>query len=155
MILSGRVISPTWDRSEIQELYRKADVFVLPSRLETWGDVLLEAMAYALPCIGVSGQAMEEIIQDGQTGIIVPAEDAGALSEAMRAVLTHPGLARQFGCVGRERVEQQYTWAHVGERLAPVINQVWQECQRRMSFDGAHPALVPDATISLSGGSTS
>ncbi|TLM77142.1 MAG: glycosyltransferase family 4 protein, partial [Actinobacteria bacterium] len=66
------IIPPTWDRTLIQSLYRRADCFVLPSRLETWGDVLLEAMAFGLPCIGVTGEGMGELIADQHTGLLVP-----------------------------------------------------------------------------------
>jgi glycosyltransferase involved in cell wall biosynthesis len=137
-------VRPTWNRSEIEALYRQADVFVLPSRLETWGDVLLEAMAYGLPCIGVSGQAMEEIIKDGETGIVVPAEDVAALSKALSTLLTRPGIARQFGCMGRKRVEQQYTWDRISERLAPVIYHVWRERQHEMIYESGRRAFAAD-----------
>lgn len=74
---------PTWDRAAVVELFRAADVFALPSRLETWGDVLLEAMAFGLPCVGVAGDAMGEIIDDRVTGAIVPAGDVEALSAVL------------------------------------------------------------------------
>jgi glycosyltransferase involved in cell wall biosynthesis len=118
------IFRPTWDREAIAALYRHADLFVLPSRLETWGDVLLEAMAYGLPCIGVVGQAMQEIIEDGQTGLLVPPEDPGALASAMSRLLGNASLRRQWGCAARRKLESEYTWDRVVDRLAPIIEAV-------------------------------
>ncbi len=115
------LIKPTWDRNVIGALYRRADVFVLPSRLETWGDVLIEAMTYGLPCIGVTGEAMDEIIEDGATGLTVPPDDADALAAALTCLLSNRSLCLQWGKKARRRVEQEYTWDHVGARLARVI----------------------------------
>lgn len=113
------VMAPTWDRAAVAAWYREADVFVLPSRLETWGDVLLEAMAFGLPCVGVAGQAMAEIIGHGETGYLVAEEDTAALSSALVDLLSDAALRRRFGAAGRQRVEQHFTWDRVVERLAP------------------------------------
>ena len=119
-----QLIPAKWDRQAIDALYRRADVFVLPSRLETWGDVLLEAMAYGVPCIGVRGEAMSEIIVDGETGSVVPAGDIQALAEAMTRIFSSPPLRQTWGHAARERVEINFTWSHVVERMAPLIEQV-------------------------------
>jgi glycosyltransferase involved in cell wall biosynthesis len=120
------VIAPTWDRTVIADLYRDADIFVLPSRLETWGDVLLEAMAYGLPCVGVAGQAMEEIIEHAHTGLVTAADDAEALAHALTALLTDASRREQLGRAARQKVERQYTWARIVERIAPMIEMAAQ-----------------------------
>lgn len=120
--LSGvQVIAPTWDRAAIQSIYEQADCFVLPSRLETWGDVLLEAMSYGLPCIGVSGEAMSEIIVDGKTGLIIPPGDIIALSNAMIQILTNRELREAYSLAARQRIEKTFTWEQVVKRLTPII----------------------------------
>ena len=115
------LLPPVWEREEFLQLYRQADIFVLPSRLETWGDVLLEAMSYGLPCIGVTGQPMAEIIRDGGTGLLVPPEDAAALAEAFGKLLKDRSLRTQMGLAGRTLVGNEFTWEKVVDRLAPVI----------------------------------
>ncbi|MBI4771651.1 MAG: glycosyltransferase family 4 protein, partial [Chloroflexi bacterium] len=120
------VIAPTWDREVILGLFRRADLFALPSRLETWGDVLLEAMAFGLPCIGVSGQAMEEIVEHERTGLIVPPDDVPALAAAMTRLLRDPALRQTWGSAGRQRVETLFTWDKVVDRFAPVIERASQ-----------------------------
>jgi len=110
-----------WDREALASLYRRADLFILPSRQETWGDVLLEAMAYGLPCIGVTGQAMEEIIQPGVTGELVPPEDVHALAGALTSLLVDRALRIRIGQAARARVEMQFSWEQVVERLLPIL----------------------------------
>jgi glycosyltransferase involved in cell wall biosynthesis len=117
------IIKPTWERAVIAQLYHSADVFVLPSRLETWGDVLLEAMSFALPCIGVTGQAMEEIIEHECTGLIVPAEDVSALAQSLVRLLTNFELRHRLGNQGRQKAEQNYSWANVVQRLSDCVEQ--------------------------------
>ncbi|HRQ40144.1 MAG TPA: glycosyltransferase family 4 protein [Chloroflexota bacterium] len=120
------VIRATWDRQTIAALYRSADLFVLPSRLETWGDVLLEAMSYGLPCIGVTGQAMEEIIDHESTGLIVPAEDVAMLAQSLVRLLKDAGLRRRMGRQARLKVEANFQWSDVVQRLGDCIQQIME-----------------------------
>jgi glycosyltransferase involved in cell wall biosynthesis len=115
------VIEPTWDRQKIAAFYAEADFFVLPSRLETWGDVFLEAMAYSLPCIGIDDDAMGDIILDNQTGTLVPGDDVPALTQAMVKLFTDPSCRQAWGAAGRRRAEEYFTWDKVVDRLAPII----------------------------------
>lgn len=111
----------TWDRAAIAAAYASASIFVLPSRLETWGDVLLEAMSFALPCVGVQSDAMQDIITDHHTGLLVPPSDPNALASALRALLSDPQTSRQYGLNGRQRVESTLNWPHVAQELAKVL----------------------------------
>ena len=117
------VVRPTWDRQVIADLYRRADLFVLPSRLETWGDVLLEAMSYGLPCIGVTGQSMEEIIEHNATGCLVPPGDVSALVEALVCLFAKAELRQRWGHRGRVQAETRYQWTDVVTRLETCIKQ--------------------------------
>lgn len=113
--------APSWDRDFIGSLYERADCFVLPSRLETWGDVLLEAMAYGLPCIGVTGEAMGDIIDHHKTGLLIPPENVEELTRALIDLLTHEDFRKQYGAAGRQRVENYFTWDQVVARIYPII----------------------------------
>jgi glycosyltransferase involved in cell wall biosynthesis len=114
-----------WDRERIARLYAEADLFVLPSRLETWGDVILEAAAYSLPSIGTHGQAMEEIIKDGETGLLVPKDNIEELANALMSLLSDPGLRLRMGQRARQSAESFYTWDNVVERMSPIIDTVF------------------------------
>lgn len=118
------IVRPSWDREKIIDLYRQANVFVLPSRLETWGDVLLEAMSFGLPCIGVYGEAMEEIIEDEHTGLLIAPEDPEALSVAMISLLSDPERCKAMGLNARKKIEGEFTWQVVVDHLSEIILQV-------------------------------
>ena len=84
-------------------------------------DVLLEAMAFGVPCVGVAGEAMEEIIVPEETGAIVPPENVDALAAQLVRVLRDRALGARWGLAARARVEQNYTWDRVVERLYPFL----------------------------------
>jgi glycosyltransferase involved in cell wall biosynthesis len=121
-----KIIAPTYDREVIAKLYRQADLFVLPSRLETWGDVLLEAMAYGLPCVGASGEAMDEIIDTGKTGLLVPPGDEEKLSEALGQLIGDKDTRVKMSHAARKKVEETYTWDQVVSSMIPVISGLFQ-----------------------------
>jgi glycosyltransferase involved in cell wall biosynthesis len=116
-----QVLAPIWERPVLESLYAQADVFMLPSRMETWGDVLLEAMSFGLPCIGVSGQAMEDIILQEKTGLLVAPEDVDQLAEALIRLFEQPDLRQNMGQAGRRLVENEFTWDRVAERIFPIL----------------------------------
>jgi glycosyltransferase involved in cell wall biosynthesis len=110
-----------WNRQELANLYRQADVFILPSRQETWGDVLLEAMAFGLPCIGVTGEAMEDIILPNQTGFLAFPEDVDGLASSLEVLLGQPDLRLKMGLKSAEIVRQKFTWEIVADKLVPIM----------------------------------
>lgn len=122
-----RRIEPTRDRAAIEALYRSASVFAMPSRCETWGDVFLEAMAYGLPCIGTTNDAMPEIIEHGRSGYVVSPDDVPELAACLEQLLIDPVLRQTMGARGRERVLQTFTWEHVARRMVPYLQRAARE----------------------------
>jgi glycosyltransferase involved in cell wall biosynthesis len=120
---SVRWLGPVPGRARLEELYRQASVFVLPSLFEPWGHVFLEAMGNGLPCIATSRCAMPEIVEDGLTGLVVPAGAAGPLEEALVALLVDPMRAEEMGRLAYERVLAGGTWDHVVARMAPHVER--------------------------------
>ncbi len=118
------VIESGFNREIIRSQFPLADVFVLPSRLETWGDAILEAMAFGIACIGVTGQPMEEIILHEKTGLLVEPENPEALSQALAQLLSDRAYCRMLGASGRSHLEKEFTWPIVAARLSNVIEQV-------------------------------
>jgi alpha-maltose-1-phosphate synthase len=114
----------TWDREAVMRELRRASVFVMPSRCETWGDVFIEAMAFGVPCIGSTMDAMPEIIQDGVTGFVVPPDNALALAGRIITLLTEPERASLLSAAARRRVEERFLWSQVIERMLPVLERV-------------------------------
>jgi glycosyltransferase involved in cell wall biosynthesis len=90
-------------KDELMLWYRAADVFVLPTRYDTWGLVINEAMAQGLPVITTSGAlAGLELIHNGENGYVVPAEDADALANHMGLVLSNSELRRSMAACSSE-----------------------------------------------------
>ncbi len=117
------VLRTTWHRSTVLEAYTKARLFVMPSRCETWGDVFLEAMAYGLPCIGTTADAMPEIIEENVTGFLVPSGDTEGLTQRVISLLGDAARARQFGLAGRARLEQRFLWSLTVDRMLAALDR--------------------------------
>jgi starch synthase len=120
----GRILrnTPEGDKA-LDRLYRDATAFVMPSRFEPFGIVFLEAMAYALPCVGGNVCAMPEIIADGVSGYVTPPADVDSLTERLLALADNPEQARVMGEAGRRRVLEHYNWDAVAERMVSEISE--------------------------------
>ena len=96
-------------REEISDLLREASVVVSPSILpESFGLVLLEAMAHGRPVIASRHGGPAELVVDGETGTLVPPGDRNALAKALGALLSDPAGARRMGDAARERARERY-----------------------------------------------
>jgi glycosyltransferase involved in cell wall biosynthesis len=93
----------------IEQYYRAADIFVFPTRREAFGMVLVEAMASGLPCIAsrIPG-VTDDIVTDGESGLLVEPDDVDALSAALARVLTDRALASRLGRAARHAVDPRF-----------------------------------------------
>lgn len=85
------------------------DLFVLPSRSEALGYVLLEAGTAELPVIATRVGGIPEVIEDGVTGRLVPKEDVGELTDAMLELLTDPGGRQRLGAALKDKVASEFS----------------------------------------------
>ena len=104
--LTGRVTWLPW-QEEPARLLAALDVLALTSAREPFGRVLIEAMASGTPVVAVNEGGPAEIVTDGVTGRLVPA-DAGALADALAALLSDPALRARYGAAGRTHVLSTY-----------------------------------------------
>lgn len=114
-------------RSDIPELLACCDVAVLPSRAEGLPNAVLEYMAASLPTVvsRVGGNA--ELINDGVTGLVVPAEDSAALSAALLKLLREPTLARKMAHRGHDFAVHNFSF----ERLVDDVDSLYTELLHR------------------------
>lgn len=108
-------------KEALARLYARASVFVLPTLREAFGLSFLEAMSFALPCIGSRIEAIPEIISENETGLLVPPRDTAALAKAMGDLLADPVRMRLFGAAGRARVLQRYGWDRSASRILELL----------------------------------
>ncbi len=90
------------DRSDVRQLLRGFDMFVLSSLSEGYSMALLEACASGLPIVATDVGGNREIVVDGRNGLIVAAANDEALAQAMAVLLREPARAAQMGLAGRE-----------------------------------------------------
>jgi glycosyltransferase involved in cell wall biosynthesis len=105
------------EHQDMPRHYQQAGVFVLPSRRESFGLVLAEAMACGLPVVATKVGAIPEVVEDGVTGVLVPPDDPEGLASAITALLNDPQTMRAMGTRGRQRAETCFTWDLVAKRV--------------------------------------
>jgi glycogen(starch) synthase len=107
-----------------QDMLAATEVFALPSRVDSFGIVYLEAWAYGVPVIGCRAGGVPDVIDDGQDGLLVDFRDPAGLAAAIEALLADPDRRQAMGRRGRAKVEAQYTWDGIYDGLLAVYQDV-------------------------------
>jgi glycosyltransferase involved in cell wall biosynthesis len=110
-------------RQRLLDAYAGAAVYCLPTRYEPFGISYLEAMYFGVPCVGTDTGAVPEMIIDGESGYLVPVDDAAALADRLLALLTNPELAARMGAAGRRRAREVFTWPAAIDRMLAVMRR--------------------------------
>jgi glycosyltransferase involved in cell wall biosynthesis len=103
--LRGRI-----DHDRLPELLSQIDVLVNPSSEESFGVILVEAAASGIPSVAAAVGGVPEVVLDGRTGLLVPADDLPALTDAMRRLADDPALRERLGRASAERARQRFAW---------------------------------------------
>jgi len=103
--------------------YRAADVVVVPSRSESFGLVALEAAACGVPVVASAVGGLLTIIDDGETGYLVPGRDPALFAGHIDELLAHPTMALAMGAKAAEKA-RDYTWSFAAARLRRVYADV-------------------------------
>ena len=96
-------------RTDILSLHKAFDIFVMSSVTEGLGTSILDAMACGKPVVGTTAGGIPEVVVDGETGLLVPPRDAGALAEAIIRVLSDRSLRERMGAAGLARVQERFS----------------------------------------------
>ena len=117
---TDRVTFMGWVTPEqLDAAYAAASVFVLPAVVDARGDteglgmVLLEAMTYRVPVISTPLGGVTDIVEDDETGLLVPPNDASALAAAIIRIATDPVTADRLGAKGRDYALSHFSWSAV------------------------------------------
>lgn len=110
------------DDHGVAALLGAADVALVPSRYEPFGMVALEAMAADTPVVVTRAGGLGDLVDDGATGLVVPAADPPALAAAVAAVLDDPARAALLAGAARRAAVERFGWAAVAAQTAGVYS---------------------------------
>ena len=109
---------------DVVKVYQDSSIFVLSSRFEGFGMVLVEAMAYGLPVVSFDCPAgPDEIITDGVDGLLVPSGDVHALAEKLMVLMSDENLRRRLGQQARQTA-QRYDMATLADQWITLFEKV-------------------------------
>jgi len=110
-------------RSEVAEAMRRCSLFVLPSGNEGLGCVYLEAMSCGKPVIGCRGQGIEELIEHGRNGWLIPVDGLAQLEQGLSALLASAELCARIGTAARQTILDKLTLSHQAQQLVKIYRQ--------------------------------
>jgi starch synthase len=105
-------------------LLTHATVFACPSLYEPLGIVNLEAMACGTAVVASAVGGIPEVVSDGETGLLVPADDPDALATALNALIGDPARAAALGRAGRERAVAEFGWQAVAAQTVGLYAEL-------------------------------
>jgi len=131
-------------RNDMPAVYSVMDMFVLPSLTEGLPMALLEAMASETPSVATRVGAVPTLIQDGFSGLLVEAGEAGELAEAMMKLLRSPEEAREFAERAQRGIEERFSSQTMVDKYIGVYESVLRQRQGSGAKDrGSGPAPAP------------
>jgi len=108
---------------DLEEIYRSADIFVLPSIREGYGMAIKEAASYGLPIISTNVGGIPEIVEDGKSAILVEPGDVEGLRDALVKLMKDKDLRKRLGDSALKTVDFDYNWDSVGEMFEEYMNE--------------------------------
>jgi len=114
--------------SAMPDIYRAADVCLLPSLMEATSIAGLEAMAAGRALIGTRVGGIPALIDDGVSGVLIPPADPGALAAAVNTFARNRGRIGLMGAAARQRAESEFAWPRITERTVGIYQRVLAGC---------------------------
>jgi glycogen synthase len=117
--------------SEKNDLLAACDLLVLPSRVDSFGIVFMEAWLYGKPVVGANAGGIPDVVEDERDGLLVPFGDANTLARAIQRLLQDRGLASEMGVRGCAKVLAEHTW----ERKYQMVREVYRRVAAHLPLD--------------------
>ena len=111
-------VHPTWPVLEA------ADAVVVPSRAAPFGNTAVEAMHAARPLVASRVQGLAEVVTDSVTGLLVPADDAQALADALGSLAADPALAARLAEQGEREAAERFSVAGYRATMTRIIDEL-------------------------------
>ncbi|MDB5119092.1 MAG: glycosyl transferase group 1 [Sphingobacteriales bacterium] len=129
------------DRELLKYYYSAADIFITTPWYEPFGITPLEAMACGTPVIGSNVGGVKYTVADGQTGFLVPAKDPDTLAQRIVQLLSDRPLMFNMGAEAIKRVNAEFTWTHVSNKVSDLYQLMMQPSQKHtMLRNSVHAA---------------
>ncbi len=129
---------------ELWDAYRACDVFVAPSRFESFGLIFVEAMMQSRPVVALRAGAAVEVVDDAITGVLVEPDRADLLAEALVELARDPSRRSALGAAGRKRFLDEYSIGAMADRAEGMFNSV--AMVRPAPVDPAAAVDLPDGS---------
>ncbi|MBX5441278.1 MAG: glycosyltransferase family 4 protein [Solirubrobacteraceae bacterium] len=117
----GVLLAGWYDQRELPELLQAADLLVLASARESFGQVLVEAMACAVPPVAAAALGPARIVDDGDTGWLFAPDDRAALVDALVEAIDDEPERRRRAARAERAAHERFAWPAVAQRLAGVL----------------------------------
>lgn len=108
---------------ELEYAYSRCDIFVAPSRYESFGLIYIEAMRYGKPCVGCDAGGVSEVVLDRVTGLLVQPGEPVSLYKALMSLVESPDLRRNLGTNGLQRYHERFTISTFANGILAVLNE--------------------------------
>lgn len=112
------------DEPAKHQLLAASTLLALPSQVDTFGIVLLEAWSHGKPVIGARAGGIADLVREEVDGLLAPFGDVSALAAAIDRLVSDPDLAARLGEAGRERVLRDFTWDRTYQTLLGIYDAV-------------------------------
>jgi glycosyltransferase involved in cell wall biosynthesis len=129
------------NKNELEEEYKKADIFVLPSihdekgDTETLGVVLIEAMEFNVPVIATNVGGIPDIVKDGYNGILVPEKDINALSDAIIKLMKDKKLRENLSRNAKTYIKEKFSWDKIIKDLKEIYLNLAKNYEKKRAYN--------------------
>ncbi len=115
------------DENSLRKHYADCDIFVAPSRFESFGLIYVEAMMFGKPTVGCDVGGIPEVVEHGATGLLVPPNDVDCLQVALATLLSKPDLRAQYGLAGRKKYELCFSDSRMADSSIELYRTILTE----------------------------
>lgn len=120
----GDIVQFAGFRDDLDDYMGCVDLFVHPATQEGLGVIALKAAGAAVPVVGFAAGGMPEAVVDGETGVLVPAEDVAALTAAIARFMDDDGMRASMGAAGRKRMQNEFSIATMVDKHVALYESV-------------------------------
>ncbi len=122
-VLDKIIYFEAFEQKELSELYKISDIFLLPTKYEIFGMVLLEAMYFGIPIITTKNGGSTTVIKDGKNGFIRENDNHKQWLDIINKVLENKVMAQNIKDKSQETIKNNYTWDKLVEKIIKIYNE--------------------------------